>query len=187
MNHGAPAATTTRSGKSGSKIRSAPRSSALRVTTVRSPSWSVSTWGTRWRHLANRSDGVPARRAARSGTGEGRGVVDHRHHLDAAGPAARGGHDHLHRHQVFGQPKVPAAVRPGSASAPLLEVKRTCTPRLVPRGDSRSAACCRPPPVRSRRRDHRPGPPSPRRGRRSPRRRSPRSGRPPARWRSCGW
>ena len=58
MNHGAPAATTTRSGNSGSKIRNAPRSSALWATTVRSPSCSVTTWGTIWRQWANRSVGA---------------------------------------------------------------------------------------------------------------------------------
>ena len=58
MNHGAPAATTVRSGKSGSKMRRAPRSSALRATTARRPSWSVSTTGTLRRHWAMRSAGL---------------------------------------------------------------------------------------------------------------------------------
>ncbi len=58
MNHGAPAATTARSGKSGSKMRRAPRSSALRATTVRRPSWSVSSIGTLRRHWAIRSAGL---------------------------------------------------------------------------------------------------------------------------------
>ncbi len=58
MDHGTPAATTARSGRSGSKMRSAPKSSPPRATVRANPSWSVSTTGRPRRHLCQRSAGV---------------------------------------------------------------------------------------------------------------------------------
>ena len=57
MNHGAPAATTARSGCSGSKMRSAPRSSVLVAKTVVSHSSGVVTDGLRRRQSACRRAG----------------------------------------------------------------------------------------------------------------------------------
>ena len=68
MNHGTPAATTARSGRSGSKMRSAPRSSPPRATVRARPSWSVSTTGRPRRHSASARPAWRARPGRRSGT-----------------------------------------------------------------------------------------------------------------------
>ena len=94
MNHGAPAATTTRSGKSGSKMRSAPRSSALR----RDHRLEPLVIGLDLGHLAaplgqalgrgGPVDGLPAQIAGVDGL-----ALDHRVELEARRPLASGGHD----------------------------------------------------------------------------------------------
>ena len=58
MNHGAPAATTARSGWSGSKIRSAARSSVERASRAPKTSWSQAMIGSDRRQAARRSTGV---------------------------------------------------------------------------------------------------------------------------------
>ena len=58
MNHGAPAATTARSGWSGSNIRSAARSSVDRASSWPKVSWSEAMIGSDRRQAASRSTGV---------------------------------------------------------------------------------------------------------------------------------
>ena len=58
MNHGAPAATTARSGWSGSNIRRAARSSVDRVSRAPNVSWSQAMIGSWRRQAASRSTGV---------------------------------------------------------------------------------------------------------------------------------
>ena len=105
MNQGAPAARTTRSGKSGSNIRSAPRSSAP----AREHGAKTLVVGLHLRHLAAPPretlcrrrvfDGLPAPVPRIYGP-----ALDHRMHLDTRLPLAMGGHDDLEAHQVL--PKV---------------------------------------------------------------------------------
>jgi hypothetical protein len=58
MNHGAPAATTARSGNSGSKIRSPATSCDDRSSNAPNRSSSVDTTGSRRFHSSRRSDGI---------------------------------------------------------------------------------------------------------------------------------
>ena len=105
MNHGAPAATTARSGCSGSNMRSAPRSSAPRAITDASAGWSDSTSGTAARQLLSRSSGA----ALATGTpGRKRAsIVWSSMETDAADrrrPDSVGGHDHFPRRDSLGEP-----------------------------------------------------------------------------------